>query len=421
MKENKNDLVADTYAKLMEALPAKDDPDTKITDEDLEKVIKVLDENRSPLIEMIQNLPSNNGVSEAPSNVMTDQNSIDENLTQEVMVEYDPVTNDSKIIGNAEDYKEKDPFDMDDILNMEEFDRDKIQIDSERLLTIVKEQFELSDDCCTVICDMILDYRKTHTSPSFNDLPEIVKTFINAECVKNNIGSKEARNGVLKSILDDIIDKYMDRYYTIEFDQTFKKFTQEMNDKFSEEVNKISIDAINEYVNYMDDRCQELLKLSEETKDIDKSSLYRDMYLTYKDSVDLDRIKTAIKEKSVKIKKIELEKYNKTFREFNYKYEKSTLNIYDISQCPHILARHVDKKYTNEDIVKFCVFFCKYCKHYNTDYIPNHIFMYYTIYHIILLNFIAGNGNITTEERYNLYHSIIKNIEECMDLLKEYY
>lgn len=412
-KNELNSKVNDAYEKLMSINPEGED--NKITDEQVEEVLEAIRSIKDPIADEIANYPSNRGILERPVGSAEDID-IPES---KVMTLQDPITGRFKVTGDMSEYNESDSKSFDDILDTESFSKNKIAIDPVLLYNKIRDLYKLPVEESQELANMVVRYNNDKTDlPIFSELPKLIKDIINSQCVANNIINKGARNDIIKMLLDNIIEDYDSENNNIDIDKILDEYNKQLAQS-DPELRKIAVDTFNEYnIAAYKHKKHGLYEMAEKVKDTDpeKAANIIKVAESYTEAEELNLFKESIKDKKIKIRKIDLEKYNKVFKRFNYRYENSKLNIYDISSCPHVLDRHLDKeKYSTDDIVKLCVYFCKYCDNMSPDNIFEHMFMYYFVYNIVTLDF-TGSPD-ADEESKEFYNRVIDNLSACIDLL----
>lgn len=123
-----------------------------------------------------------------------------------------------------------------------------------------------------------------------------------------------------------------------------------------------------------------------ESTDPAKAKLMRDVSKGFEQAHSMEDMYKAYSDGKVRIRKIDIEKLDKTIRRFNSKYENSKMVIRDISNAEEVLARHVHKMYSQTAIKAFVVLICKYCENMSPDNLAEHTFMYYLINNILSLD-----------------------------------
>ena len=137
------------------------------------------------------------------------------------------------------------------------------------------------------------------------------------------------------------------------------------------------------------------------------------------DAYNLTKFSEAIK--TIKIKKFDLEKPERVYSIFTRKYENHRYNISDIRPCPMILSRHLIDV-PQEDLVKFCLCFCKYIQNMSPDNIVDHTFMYYFIRNIYLLDSLNPRGGLYESlqgKEKEFYDSFVSAIRIAINNMKK--
>jgi hypothetical protein len=132
----------------------------------------------------------------------------------------------------------------------------------------------------------------------------------------------------------------------------------------------------------------------------------------------------AIRNHKIKIRKIDIEKYDKVVREFNYKYINSKLNINLASDLVLCIPRHLatssrkisPDKITPQTVVAFVVAFCKYCSNFSSENVVEHTFMYYFIKNILRLD-VTPPGEAPSQFAQDL----VDRITDILELIHEVY
>ena len=120
-------------------------------------------------------------------------------------------------------------------------------------------------------------------------------------------------------------------------------------------------------------------------------------------------------EKKIKIKSIELEKPQQwAFNIIESKYHDKSYSIYQMSMILDLLNRHNPNMVDNNGNLAFLILFCKYCQNYDPANIKEHVYMYYTIYNIVLLD-------IYKDAEYDEFApGLIQNINEVIGNIKKF-
>lgn len=255
--------------------------------------------------------------------------------------------------------------------------------------------------------------------PMYEALPQFLKNEVNkvmlqtAGMAKNN-KQQLSINKVSEMFIDTIIDEYKaSKEFQFDLDSLltgFDKDIEEANREMSSELGDMMLSLDEERKIELEKaigRCKEEGKI----ESIEKLEAIRD---TIDSAFNLNEFAEACK--SIKIKKYELEKPQKVFNGFNYKYEKHKNTINDISTCPIILNNHL-KEYTTKQNILLCIAFCKYCMNMSPDNMEEHTFMYYFIRNIITLDRVNPKGmcyDIMDDKQKKFYDDFIISLDKCL-------
>ena len=97
--------------------------------------------------------------------------------------------------------------------------------------------------------------------------------------------------------------------------------------------------------------------------------------------------------------------------------DEPNLNIYNIYNVQTVLTRNINpeeicdcEKYTDEQIRAFFIAYSMYCKNFSPKNTQEHIFMFYVLYNILLMDVNKG-------EKSDISKKYLDNIRECIELL----
>ena len=389
---------------------------TTITDEQVESISKVLEDNveNSEELKIIRDFPSNNNVE-----VNSDNETGELKVANTIL---DPNTGESKII-STEDFDETvDDTTFEQLVADVESGKIKVETDDS---PITKEEakenldafstdenpFDISDEA---LQQLLVVANKRMNKEEFNVYKELPKEI--QDMIMNTIGlpnvpgspiittneSRAVRNAMAEQLLDEFIMK-------ISFERAKVDLNKEIEGVFKDGVKDIA-----EYtVGYTQERNAAYREYAESLEDEEKKAKLLETLDVIDSAYSLDDLKEFAK--TCKIKKYDIEEPKNYFRNFLAKYSNSTYNIYDIKLTLPILERHIvdNETYNNADVIAFLVCFCKYIKNYKVENILEHSFMYYVIYNIVLID------SNTSEKTKEVSDKFIENIKVVMDNLKE--
>ena len=380
-----------------------------ISDEELDKVIEMLDSIKDPA----QDFPSNNGV------IYNEDTDESRNVQDTVLVSSNPVTGVLNTI--PYDASEITEESLDELINLKEENFKKIEIGYDAFVESTRMMYpEATEADIKVLLNAVNKYRTGVKFPYFNELPDFVKkeinTYVNAGAIEHQASAntiKQLKNKLAKELFDTLIAQ---NYTSKAFTDISKYTINEIN----KEKEKLGVGkSVGEYNTKLREEYEVgFLKKAEELENSDEegsketaeklrlsSKMYTQAY-TYEDMYD------AYKNRKIKVKNIQIDKFNRTCQEFNRKYYNSTLQIKDVGMTIPVLDRVLDGEYNMTAIKKFIVAFINYTKFYAPSNIHEHVFMYYFIQNILSLD-IKLPGN-----EYEAFNDLLKeNIHKFLDLI----
>ena len=281
--------------------------------------------------------------------------------------------------------------------------------------TIASPDFNISEESALEIVKLINKIRENknfvNKTNIYNEYPKEIRDMIDQYIgtvlgVSPNMKSnqvKQVKNSIAKSLLSEF-SSY------IEMNSLTKNFNAEMEGIFKEMGTNVSA-LYKEYNNERENYLKEILsKIPEE--DTDKRKIITDTMDAINDSYTLNRLKEGVP-KMKKIRKIEMEKpKTRVFADFEAKYRESPYNMYSLDVALDILNKHNVHEDDPNANLRFLIAFCKYCEKYNPNIIPEHSFMFYTVYNIITLDIYKGADFIEFSTEF------LKNVNEVIELIK---
>lgn len=385
-----------------------EDSPSKLSDGEFKQLAQAMENvlNDSEDLQMISKLPSNNGVLEANSNL--------KNTEEDVLIDVNVFTGEHVITGQKpKEHSEEesnlitDTFE-DLIEGSKNHKMEDVKLTDDIIIKTLKEQFDgISEIEIMGFVSLIKDYQNGNTSGVYNRLPNTIKGMINsaAATASNSINPKILR-GYKERCAKDLIDSFIN-------DATFGKITIE----FQDELDKVFKDANNDigklYSESIKEKEIQLTKIIdslEEKNESEKAETFRKILAALKETYTFDLFKKELPK--IKIKKFDLEKPEKIYRDFDYKYQDSVYNIKSSSLLAPTLFR-LFPEYHKEIIMRFVIGFCKFCslKGYTPSNVDQHTFMYYFISNIIYL------GSISLDENNEFNNDLFNNIKECLDII----
>ena len=402
------------------------DEENKLTDEQIEFIANDMEEfAKGTDLEMIANLPSNNGVDEISQEDVTE-----EGEDRKVMVNVNPITGEETIAAE-DDIKNLDFDAFIEQINSGVTDFDSFSIDkddftntidtSDKTLffnSVVESEGELKEENIEVIIDVMNRRAKGEEFNVYKALPEEVRNIIDryymtqimgstdrvAQISTNDAMSRQFKKQVAESIIDDYIQN-------IKSKKSKHDFADELANTYAE-FEKDKQELADASVEYTEARNKAYREGADKIEDPEK----RKKYLEIMDSIDEALNLTQLKEfaKRCKIKQIEIDKYNRAIADFLQKYEDSDKNIYNLSMVTTILFRSLkDDGYELIHIVALVLAFIKQVRNYKADVATEHAYMYYFIYYCVFID------NQKNNFKENIKEVINNLIERNSSLLPE--
>ena len=197
----------------------------------------------------------------------------------------------------------------------------------------------------------------------------------------------------------------------IEFNKYTESFNKEIESIFTNAGKEIST----MYKDYDAERDRYLAEIMDKIPEEDVEK--REKLTAVMDNIHEGYTMSQLKEyaKKIKIKSIELEKPQQwAFNIIESKYQDKSYSIYQMSMILDLLNRHNPSMVENNGNLAFLILFCKYCQNYDPANIKEHVYMYYTIYNIVLLD-------IYKDAEYDEFApGLIQNINEVIGNIKKF-
>ena len=280
--------------------------------------------------------------------------------------------------------------------------------------TISAPDFDISEESALEIIKLINKIRENkdfvNKTNVYNEFPEEIRRMIDQYLMSNGVMTqlknnqvRQMKNSVAKSLLAEF-SMY------IEMNSLEKNFNTEMENIFKDMGTNIS-SLYKDYNKERDNYLKEILsKIPEENTE--KKAIITATMDSIHDSYTLNRLKEAVP-KMKKIRKIEMEKpKTRVFTAFEAKYRESPYNMYSLDIALDILNKHNPHEDDPTANLRFLIAFCRYCENYNPNVIPEHSFMFYTVYNIITLD-------IYKDKDYEEFATdFLKNVNEVIDMIK---
>lgn len=380
--------------------------ENKISDEDIAKMSGLVEDNLTEdeiLLRKLQNGEIEYNLDLANSEDMTS------NMT------VNPFTGKPQSIGTPLSKGDNDlqkAFDLDGNIG----DIDDLELTEESIkkaFTFGKYDTNIESEDIVVLLNLINRYQKNE-SIKYNDLPLVIKKEITSVLTqgKNAMysGNVELKNQLAKSFIEGLVmdciqseantiftdlKSSIDNYTKKELGDIYSKSSVTQRDIMENKLLEIAKKIENE-------KPEDAKRLRDISKSFIESYTFEDMYRVFKDTGKL------------RVKKIELEKPSRVYNEFLHKYAKTKWSIGNVANLEPILDRHLPDYINMNEIRKFVMIFCKYCKNFDPTNIKEHTFMYYFVTNIASLDIY----NETNEEDKKFYDTLIRNIIYFIDLIE---
>lgn len=292
-------------------------------------------------------------------------------------------------------------IDIDDIMNL-----DKIQIDYENTKITSDIVVSAIDDlapCANLSSEDIstvseLAKRKLNGANLnwYANLPDSVKELIDQISMQGAIaiGNKNMKFGrrrLAEGLLDSIGAKGVMQTAQKDLNAAMGNTLGKLNEDSQKMLTKFFSMMMEQYtVNYpaQADEYERAIadgKIKEDDLDIMRQQIeiYRNVSHSFIQSYTYEDMLNTYKAGKIKIKKIQIDKFERTLHEFDFKYNNVDIGIDSIVSIVPIIARMVGDNVSPQAVKKFVVMFVNYTKMMKPENIVDHVFMYYFIKHII--------------------------------------
>ena len=303
----------------------------------------------------------------------------------------------------------------DDSIKPMDIDMDTVVIKAETIKPILAATFpntHFSDEDIEKVRIAAEKQKRKEDFSYYESMPDSVKGAVNGMIggeMQSKMGSfnKEGRNYIVQAMLDNIVQ-----------DEIVDKATYDMNKMIQKGMKDISEETKKDkywegsrafFMSEIDNKIQ---KFEDEGKP-EIAERFRQVKEAYRQSYTYENMLAAYKEGKIKVKKIQVEKFNRTCEEFNFKYQKTQNIINDIKTLLPKLDRVAAKHFDLNIIKEFIVIFINYVKNMDVNDYKDHTFMYYFIYNINTVDYYDPE-NAEQEEHHK---QIINNINTFLQAI----
>ena len=375
----------------------------ELKESDIDAIAEVLAANVNEDIQKLRNMPSNQGIETNPIPLEERQPvteveanvSIDNRTGEFRLMDMNGVPKDANVT-------------LSDIVGEETFDLDQIEITQNMVKTKIGPQYnngkEMSDEDATQLFEVMMRFKKGEKFNVYNDLPESIKKPIDKMAMEAGFGA--SKNDIAKLVVNQFMsDMQIDKAF-IEFNDAIQKELKLMN--FTEMYSEHRVEVME----------VQLLESANRIESVDpeKAEMLRNISKVFTDTYMMSTMKNALNNRKNRQFIKDTSKYSKICRSFNSKYEKSQFKINNVLLLFEVLNRRFadNTEITENDIMRFVMLFCRECEMKDSNNILDHVFMYYTIQNILMLDYANA-----TEESNIFTKQLLSNIVDVIILIKE--
>lgn len=248
----------------------------------------------------------------------------------------------------------------------------------------------------------------------YSELPEVLKEKVNPVVAALGRGYTGPQIKTVRNMMaDDIIESFYSEIITQKIDKEVVDLDTSIKNLAKTEYVDVNSDQRKQHFNTF---VIKFPQMAEKIKDTDpeKAKVMLDVSEGFKQAHSMEEMYAAYGNSKIRIRRIDVEKLDKTIRRFNYKYDNSTMVIRDISSAVDVLSRHVNKRISLTAIKTFVAIICKYCENMKPSNLAEHTFMYYLINNILSLDI-----PFTNEADIMWNDEFLNNINKFLTLIEE--
>lgn len=365
---------------------------------------------------MINDLPSNNGVSEVPVNALANPSAVEE---VKATVRIDPALGSSTVESIVPDDDDIPAADLNDYLNMADYENGTINLECAVLSESTLKEYGIKAEESDQIVELLKRVQKKEEFDYYAELPESLKKYCDL------LVSFEKKSSTPKDI--KLRDTALSTLEAITSEIAADKFTIDISEVIDSEIKKSGVDLSDIYEGMIIGKADSLRKAADKTEEDGhekEAAILRKIADSCEESYLMTGFIDAIKNHKIKIRKIDIEKPQKVVRDFNTKYETSKIGINDVWDLTYCIPRNLchatetpDPDVITMDTIKaFVVGFCRYCSNMKITNIEDHTFMYYFIKNILYLDITAPGAEFT-----EFGQQLIDRIKSILDTIHEVY
>lgn len=368
----------------------------KLTEEQIDQVVETLEDSKSEKSNVLEEIIN----TESPKEDM-------EKI--EIQVAVDPETGEETNLGFIENIMKEHDITLEDINNVDISDFDNMKITKEMLLNSeIASDEEVPEEQILELLSFIERYESGEKFSLYNSMPEFLKKGVDKLYAEGRGQLK--RGEIAKIVVDQMISE-------IKMDQAFLDLNEAIK-------NELKIPSLSDlYTEFIKENFEEkLLEIADqvEEENPEKAKMLRGVSDTYKKTYTFEVLRDALSNRKVRQFIKDTSKFKKMCRKFNDKYINSKFKISSVDMCYGAIHSAIPEL-SDEYIKKFIMLFCKTCENMNPDDLNDHVFMYYTIQNIRLLqheeSLIEGAGEA---DRSEMYTTVIENIKKTVREIMNY-
>ena len=385
----------------------------QLTDEDIETIAETINSVDSPGSELLEKAKEE--ASKPQQNISSTANVVINPVTGKPMsiVDFDDEDDDIHLQSFEEMMADPTIKPMDIDITKVEISQDDVK----NALSGYSVDKDFSVDDYNKIIEAANRYKKKEKFSYYVAMPDCIKTMIDRVISTDlELASKmgnfraEARNYVASELLRDVVTTATTNTALIDLDKFIKtsqaKASIEIkSDDYWRSTREYFLKTLPTIIEKMvsDGKGDQADVLTKAREAFIQSYTYTDM---------MDKYKSG----KIRVKKIQIEKFEKTCRDFNTRYQKSQNIITELSLALSSLDRHAPKHYDIDVLKEFLCIFVNYTRNMDPNDKIDHVFMYYFIYNITTLDFY----NKENEEDVAFHDELLNNIDTCLKDIIEF-
>ena len=369
---------------------------------DIESITETLAGNVNEDIQKLRDMPSNRGIETNPIPLAERQK-----VTEiEANILVDNKTGEFKLMDVGIPDIDAD-VSLSDIVGEQTFDLNEVEITRDMVKTKIGADYagdNMSDEDSAQLFEVMMRFKKGEKFNVYNALPEAIKRPIDKMAIE--AGSSTNKNNIAKLVVTQFMsDLQIDKAF-IDFNDAIQKELKLMN--FTEMYSEHRLEVME----------VKLLESADhiESENPEKAEMLRSISRIFTDTYMMGTMRNALNNRKNRQFIKDTSKYSKICRSFNSKYENSKFKINNVMLLLGILNRKFadNPEITEEDIMRFIMLFCRECEMKDSNNILDHVFMYYTVQNILMLDYAND-----TEESNAFTKQLLSNIVDVIMLIRE--